>query len=154
VSRAPTPLFTFLNRTDISAAASFSWLEVLLRCRKQIPKDARVAPHAESSTGILTSFPFAESRHLTSPKAQSLSFLKYLTPRLGSTLSQRIALFEITLFTSVEKGFHFSNYYYYQDLHYGFFERGSRPPFYKTHTSFYSFRPTTCTEWRGISLRF
>jgi len=33
-----TPLFTFLNRTDISAAASFSWLEVLLRCRKQIPK--------------------------------------------------------------------------------------------------------------------
>jgi hypothetical protein len=114
-----TPLFTFLNRKDISAAASFSWLEVLLRCRKQIPKDARVAPHAESSTGILTSFPFAKSRHLTRALAhpQSLSFLKCLTPRLGSTNSQLIAIFEITLFTSVEKGFHFSNYYYYQDLH-------------------------------------
>jgi len=62
-----TPLFTFLNRTEISVAASFSRLEVLLRRRKQIPKDARVAPDAESSTGILTGFPFAESRNLTSP---------------------------------------------------------------------------------------
>jgi len=125
--RAQTPLFTFLNRKDISAAASFSWLEVLLRCRKQIPKDARVAPHAESSTGILTSFPFAKSRHLTRLAPQSLSFLKCLTPRLGSTNSQLIAIFEITLFTSVEKGFHFSNYYYYQDLHHGFFEPASQP---------------------------
>jgi len=149
-----TPLFTFLNRKEISAAASFSWLEVLLRYRKQIPKDAEIAPHIESSTGILTSFPFAKSRHLTRPKSQSLSFLKYLTPRLGSTNSQLIAIFEITLFTSVEKGFHFSNYYCYQDLHYGFFETSSHPPFWKIHTSFYSFRHTTCTEWHGISLRF
>jgi len=58
------------------------------------------------------------------------------------------------LFTSVEKGFHFSNYYYYQDLHYGFFESDSHPAFWKIHTSFYSFRRTTCTEWHGISLRF
>jgi len=35
---AQTPLFTFLNRKEISAAASFSWLEVLLCCHKQIPK--------------------------------------------------------------------------------------------------------------------
>jgi len=54
------------------------------------------------------------------------------------------------LFTSVEKGFHFSNYYYYQDLHYGFFESDSHPAFWKIHTSFYSFRRTTCTEWHGI----
>jgi hypothetical protein len=60
-------------------------------------------------------------------RTQSLSFLKYLTPRLGSTNSQLIAIFEITLFTSVEKGFHFSNYYYYQDLHHGFFESASQP---------------------------
>jgi hypothetical protein len=72
-ARAQTPLFTFLNRKDISAAASFSWLEVLLRCRKQIPKDARIAPHAESSTGILTSFPFAKSRHLASACAPNPS---------------------------------------------------------------------------------
>jgi hypothetical protein len=126
-ARAQTPLFTFLNRKDISAAASFSWLEVLLRCRKQIPKDTRVAPRAESSTGILTSVPFAKSRHLTRLAPQSLSFSKCLTPRLGSTNSQLIAIFEITLFTSVEKGFHFSNYYYYQDLHHGFFEPASQP---------------------------
>jgi len=150
----PTPLFTFLNRKEISAAASFSWLEVLLCCHKQIPKDARIAPHTESSTGILTCFPFADSRHLTRPKPQSLSFSKYLTPRLGSTNSQLIAIVEITLFTSVEKGFHFSNYYYYQDLHYGFFEPPSQPAFRKIHTSFYSCRPTTCTAWHGISLRF
>jgi len=36
--RTHTPLFTFLNRKEISAAASFSWLEVLLCCHKQIPK--------------------------------------------------------------------------------------------------------------------
>lgn len=149
-----TPLFTFLNRKEISAAASFSWLEVLLRCRKQIPKDAEIAPHIESSTGILTSFPFAKSRHLTRPKSQSLSFLKYLTPRLGSTNSQLIAIFEITLFSSVEKGFHFSNYYYYQDLHHWFFEPDSHRTFWKINASFYSFRRTTCTEWHGISLRF
>jgi len=65
---AQTPLFTLLNRTDISAAASFSWFEVLLRCRKQIPNEARIAPHPESSTGILTSFPFAVPRHLTRPE--------------------------------------------------------------------------------------
>jgi len=124
-----TPLFTFLNRKEISAAASFSWLGVPLRCRKQIPKDAQIALHTESSTGILTGFPFAKSWHLTRPKPQSHSFLKYLTPRLGSTNSQLIAIFEITLFTSVEKGFHFSNYYYYQDLHYGFFESDSHPAF-------------------------
>lgn len=112
------PLFSlFLNRKEISAAASFSWLEVLLCCHKQIPKGARIAPRAESSTGILTCFPFADSRHLTRLSPQSLSFSKYLTPRLGSTNSQLIAIVEITLFTSVEKGFHFSNYYYYQDLH-------------------------------------
>jgi len=152
--RDPTPLFTFLNRKEISAAASFSWLEVLLCCHKQIPKDARVAPHAESSTGILTCFPFAESRHLTSPKAQSLSFSKCLTPRLGSTNSQLIAIFEITLFSSVEKGFHFSNYYCYQDLHHWFFEPASQRACRKTNASFYSFRRTACTEWHGISLRF
>ena len=140
----PTPLFTFLNRKDISAAASFSWLEVLLCCHKQIPKGAQIAPHTESSTGILTSFPFAKSRHLTRLAPQSLSFLKYLTPRLGSTNSQLIAIFEITLFTSVEKGFHFSNYYYHQDLHYGLFEPASQPAFRKTHTSFYSCRLATC----------
>lgn len=150
----PTPLFTFLNRKEISAAASFSWLEVLLCCHKQIPKDAQIALHTESSTGILTCFPFADSRHLTRPKPQSLSFSKYLTPRLGSTNSQLIAIVEITLFTSVEKGFHFSNYYYYQDLHYGFFEPASQPAFRKIHTSFYSCRPTTCTAWHGISPRF
>jgi len=61
----PTLLFTFLNRKDISAAASCSRLGVLLCCHKQIPRDARVAPHAESSTGILTGFPFAEPRNLT-----------------------------------------------------------------------------------------
>jgi len=43
-TKAQPALFTFLNRKDISAAASFSWLEVLLRCRKQIPKDARGCP--------------------------------------------------------------------------------------------------------------
>lgn len=37
VATAPAPLFTFLNRKEISAAASFSWLEVLLCCHKQIP---------------------------------------------------------------------------------------------------------------------
>jgi hypothetical protein len=127
--RAQTPLFTFLNRKDISAAASLSLLEVLFGWRKKIPKGAQITPHAESSTGILTSFPFAKSRHLTRLAPQSLSFLKYLTPRLGSTNSQLIAIFEITLFTSVEKGFHFSNYYCYQDLHYGFFETSSHLPF-------------------------
>jgi len=89
----------------------------------------QVTPHIESSTGILTCFPFAESRHRTRPKSQSLSFLKYLTPRLGSTNSQLIAIFEITLFTSAEKGFHFSNYYYYQDLYHEFFESGSHQTF-------------------------
>jgi len=146
--------FTSLNRKEISASASPFRLQVLLCCHKQIPKDAQIALHTESSTGILTSFPFAESRHLTRPKSQSLSFLKYLTPRLGSTNSQLIAIFEITLFTSVEKGFHFSNYYCYQDLHYGFFQTSSHPPFWKAHTSFYSSGHTTCTGWHGISLRF
>lgn len=155
-----TPLFTFLNRTEISVAASFSRLEVLLRRRKQIPKDARVAPDAESSTGILTGFPFAESRNLTSPikpcgpQAQFLSFVKCLTPRLGSTNPQRIALVEVTLFTSAEKGFHFSIYYYYQDLHQRFFQASSHPPFCKIPASFYSCRPTSCTAWHGISSRF
>jgi len=54
------------------------------------------------------------------------------------------------LFTSAEKGFHFSNYYYYQDLYHEFFEFGSHQTFWKIHASFYSFRHTTCTEWHGI----
>jgi len=53
----------------------------------------------------------------------------YLSMLLGSTHSQLIAIFEITLFTSAEKGFHFSNYYYYQDLYHEFFESGSHQTF-------------------------
>jgi len=116
-----TSLFTFLNRKDISAAASFSCLEVLLRCRKQIPyRKSKLLRSPESSTGILTGFPFAMTRNLallSLRKKKFLTFLKCLTPRLGSAHSQRIALFEITLFTSVDKDSHLSNYYYYQDLH-------------------------------------
>jgi len=116
-----TSLFTFLNRKDISAATSFSCLEVLLRCRKQIPyRKSKLLRSPESSTGILTGFPFAideEPCSLSLRKKKFLTFLKCLTPRLGSAHSQRIALFEITLFTSVDKDSHLSNYYYYQDLH-------------------------------------
>jgi len=52
------PLFTSLNRKDISASASFSRLQVLLCCHKQIPKGGEKISQPESSTGILTCFPF------------------------------------------------------------------------------------------------
>jgi len=100
-------------------------------------------------------FPFRGFvQFLASPLRSPIArFLKDLTPRLGSANSQLIAIFEIPLFTSVEKGFHFSNYYYYQDLHYWLFQAASQRPFRKTNTSFYSCPRATCTAWRGISLR-
>jgi len=94
--------------------------------------DTDIAAHAESSTGILTSFPFADVEASYEPsltRIQSLFFLKYLTPRLGSAHSQLIAIFEITLFSSVEKGFHFSNYYYNQDLHHWLFQSALQQTF-------------------------